>query len=964
MPSSKRVTGNFNFWTGNTGNWSYANAANTGNVTNIRRGTSDTRFYSSNLEVYGNIVSLGGDIYANLIYANIAGNIVVTGGVPDGVLYKNPIGDAAIASDYFIVDVANNSANIVGNFRVSGAGKGNLVANNIVGNVATVTFVSLGSANIGTANIAANGNASFGFVRAQGYLNTAGANVLYGNANVFSYLGSNSNIILNIGTGNISTAGFVTVGSNVTASYFIGNGSQLTGLPASYGNANVAAYLPTYTGNLASLAGNVTTTANVSGAYILGNGAFLSGIAGGGSNYSNANVANYLPVYNGSALFSNILTTTANITGSAQFSNVANLRIPGGTLNQVMKTDGNGNISFGDVVATPGNNVGSFQYNNNGNLYGLDDFVYVYTGNLDPRLQLTNLNFTIDKDTSNANVQLTVIGNIAVNESPSDANTGYIQIGGIDRLVAQDLSGNGYTGQFVVVDGNAFNYANGYANSNTALYLPTYTGNLVSLTGNVITTANISGNNVSTGTITLTNGAVIKDTAGNAVAFGRDAAATGPQGNAAVAIGQQAGDTSQGTGAVAIGDNAGAASQGQYAVAVGAFAGNNAQGMDAVAVGLGAGNDTQGIRAVAVGREAGYITQGNAAVAVGEGAGLDNQGEYSVAIGQGAGITAQGNQSVAIGQNAGTTQGTEAVAIGLQAGFASQGNYAVAIGKFSANSNQGTYAVAVGPNAGFENQLANAVAIGSTAGASSQGINSVAIGVGAAYNTQGNSAVAVGNSAGYLLQGLNSVAIGDNAGFAFQGANSIAIGALAGNTNQATNSIILNATGGVLDQTTANTFTVAPVRNTSGNAGILQYNDGTNEVSYSSNVTGNLNVIGGNISGNTAGFTIGYRDIPQVSFTGNATTAASDAGKHYYSTLATANTLTIANNTSVSWAVGTILTVVNRGSGNITIAQGSGVSLYLAGNSTAGNRTVSTYGMASLLNVAANIWMINGTGVA
>jgi hypothetical protein len=264
MPSSKRVTGNFNFWTGNTGNWSYANAANTGNVTNIRRGTSDTRFYSSNLEVYGNIVSLGGDIYANLIYANISGNVVVTGGVPDGVLYKNPIGDAAIASDYFIVDVANNSANITGNFRVSGAGAGNLVANNIVGNVATVTFASVTSANIGTANIAANGNATFSFVRAQGYLNTAGANVLYGNSNVFAYLSSNSNIILNIGTGNISTAGFVTVGANVTGAYFIGNGSQLTGLPASYSNVNVAAYLPTYTGNLASLTGNVTTTANVS----------------------------------------------------------------------------------------------------------------------------------------------------------------------------------------------------------------------------------------------------------------------------------------------------------------------------------------------------------------------------------------------------------------------------------------------------------------------------------------------------------------------------------------------------------------------------------------------------------------------------------------------------------------------------------------------------------------------------
>ena len=113
-----------------------------------------------------------------------------------------------------------------------------------------------------------------------------------------------------------------------------------------------------------------------------------------------------------------------------------------------------------------------------------------------------------------------------------------------------------------------------------------------------------------------------------------------------------------------------------------------------------------------------------------------------------------------------------------------------------------------------------------------------------------------------------------------------------------------------------------------------------------------------------AGTAVGYRDVPQISFTGNATLAATDAGRHYYSTLATANVLTIANNTSVLWSVGTAITVVNRGSGNITIAQGSGVSLYLAGNSTAGNRTVSTYGMATLLNVAANIWMINGTGVA
>jgi len=143
----------------------------------------------------------------------------------------------------------------------------------------------------------------------------------------------------------------------------------------------------------------------------------------------------------------------------------------------------------------------------------------------------------------------------------------------------------------------------------------------------------------------------------------------------------------------------------------------------------------------------------------------------------------------------------------------------------------------------------------------------------------------------------------------------------------------------------------------------------SNPVSTTGNVTGGNILTGGlisatgNISGNTAGFAIGYRDIPQVAFTANTTLAATDAGKHYYSTLATANTLTIANNTSVSWAVGTAITVVNRGSGNITIAQGTGVSLYLAGNSSAGNRTIATYGMATLLNVEANVWMINGSQV-
>jgi hypothetical protein len=57
--------------------------------------------------------------------------------------------------------------------------------------------------------------------------------------------------VLNNSQANITQVGTLanlTVTGNVSASYFVGNGSQLTGLPATYGNTQVASYLPTYTG--------------------------------------------------------------------------------------------------------------------------------------------------------------------------------------------------------------------------------------------------------------------------------------------------------------------------------------------------------------------------------------------------------------------------------------------------------------------------------------------------------------------------------------------------------------------------------------------------------------------------------------------------------------------------------------------------------------------------------------------
>jgi len=156
-----------------------------------------------------------------------------------------------------------------------------------------------------------------------------------------------------------------------------------------------------------------------------------------------------------------------------------------------------------------------------------------------------------------------------------------------------------------------------------------------------------------------------------------------------------------------------------------------------------------------------------------------------------------------------------------------------------------------------------------------------------------------------------------------------------------------------------------------GNLGIKAA-DGTANITYNpslnrltvENIDANTVSLGNASTITTADYAIGYRDIPQVSFTGNTTISTTDAGKHFYSTQSTDYILTIANNASQGFQVGAAITIVNQGTGNITVAQGSGVALYLAGNATSGNRSVATFGMATLLKVSTDTWFINGTGVS
>ena len=240
----------------------------------------------------------------------------------------------------------------------------------------------------------------------------------------------------------------------------------------------------------------------------------------------------------------------------------------------------------------------------------------------------------------------------------------------------------------------------------------------------------------------------------------------------------------------------------------------------------------QGDLAIAIGSSAGYFMQGSEAIAIGHSTAGYRQGQHSVAVGPGAGYNTQGQSAVAVGFSAGqVTQGQFAVAIGGYAGYNTQGVYAVAVGFNAGQDTQGTSAIAIGDSAGGNTQGNQAVAIGVSAGQNTQGTEAVAIGDNAGNDTQGEFAVAVGPGAGYNTQGQSAVAIGDSAGQITQGQFAVAIGTAAGQNNQGNNSIIINATGNNLNQTTANTLTIAPIRNDLANtANVLYYNVVTNEV--------------------------------------------------------------------------------------------------------------------------------------
>lgn len=108
--------------------------------------------------------------------------------------------------------------------------------------------------------------------------------------------------------------------------------------------------------------------------------------------------------------------------------------------------------------------------------------------------------------------------------------------------------------------------------------------------------------------------------------------------------------------------------------------------------------------------------------------------------------------------------------------------------------------IKIGINAGVTSQGTYTVAVGTDAGNTSQLFGAVAVGYGAGRTNQGATAVAIGTDAGRDNQGDDSVAIGVESGGGGQGTSAVAIGVLAASSSQGDNSVAIGVYAGTTNQ--------------------------------------------------------------------------------------------------------------------------------------------------------------------
>ena len=160
---------------------------------------------------------------------------------------------------------------------------------------------------------------------------------------------------------------------------------------------------------------------------------------------------------------------------------------------------------------------------------------------------------------------------------------------------------------------------------------------------------------------------------------------------------------------------------------------------------------------------------------------------------------------------------------------------------------------------------------------------------------------------------------------------------------------------------------------------IIVVSDGTNirtlgYIAPNSSNTGFLTMSGAISAGTTlsAGTTVtagtnsldsigNLREVPVNSQTGAYVLALTDSGK--YISITTGG-VTVPPSSTAAFTAGQTISIYNNSGSDQTITQGSGVTLRQAGTANTGDRTLAQYGLATILCIGSNAFVITGAGVS
>ena len=412
-----------------------------------------------------------------------------TGGIGFGTSSTTTATTATLGNLY-IAGNTLSSTDTNANINLSPNGTGNVVisANVSAGNIVTANyFVGNGSLLTGvTASSATTAVSAYKLANGSSNVNIA---TLDGNITVS--VGGIANTVVFANTGN-----YITTTGNLNASYLFGNGSQLTGIVSSYGNSNVATYLPTYIGNIS--AGNANLGNLVTANYFSGNGSLLTSLTGSNvsGNVTYAITSNWANIAN-SVTFTNVSSKPTTISGYGITDAYSN------TNAGAYLTSYSGDLSGGNLTLSGNLIIGGTTTRVNSTVTTLVDPIFEIGGNANG----TTLSTDDNKDRG-------LLLHYYSGSSAVDAFIGWddsnveFGIGSNVSLTSEVVTWNSYgnvrASYFLGNGSQLTGITRSYGNSNVATYLAAYTGNLtasnVSFTGANVSLGSVSNLHIDGGT--------------------------------------------------------------------------------------------------------------------------------------------------------------------------------------------------------------------------------------------------------------------------------------------------------------------------------------------------------------------------------------------------------------------------------------------------------------------------------